>query len=249
MVIGDHLDTRQIGRLTTEFASESLLVLADLDGCLVSEGCAYPDAPTFVEACKDKLWIVSNNSTHTAEVLSAELALQGIAVKAERVLLAGEQTLCRLRTQSPQKSVALYASECLRAQARSFGLRIDMENPDIVILCRDLAFAIPDLENVIAHYLKGTPLWVSNTDLAHPGLDGRPVPETGALLEALRAVIGDVSFDCIGKPHRYMAELALATSQISAADTVFVGDNKATDGAIAKAAGMPFVHLVREQAA
>lgn len=249
MATGDQSQTRQIGGLSAEFASDSLLVLADLDGCLVSEGCAYPDAPAFVEACQDRLWIVSNNSTHTGEMLSVELAALGIAIAPERILLAGEQTLRRLRAQSPQKSVALYASERLRAQARAYGMRIDMENPDIVILCRDLAFAIPDLENVIAQYLKGAPLWVSNTDLAHPGLDGRPVPETGALLEALRAVIGDVAYDCIGKPHRHMAELALATSRIAPADTVFVGDNATTDGAIARAVGIPFVHLVREHAA
>lgn len=242
-------ETRQIRRLSGDFVSDSLLVLADLDGCLVSEGRAFPDAPAFVDACKDRLWIVSNNSTHTADALSAELASLDIDIEAERILLAGEQTLCRLRAQSPQMSVALYASELLRRQARACGFQIDMKNPDIVILCRDLGFAIPDLENVIAHYLKGAPLWVSNTDYAHPGQDGRPVPETGALLEALRAVIGDVSYNCIGKPHRHMAELALQTSRIAPADTVFVGDNAATDGAIARAAGIPFVHLVREQAA
>lgn len=246
---GHQAQTRRFRCLSAEFAADCALVLADLDGCLVSDGCAYPDAIAFVEACKDRLWIISNNSTHTAESMSAELAFLGLQVGAERILLAGEQTLLCLRDQSPGMTVALYASRRLRAQAQAFGLRIDMDNPDVVILCRDLAFTIRDLEHVIAQYLRGASLWVSNTDCAHPGLDGRPVPETGALLGALRAVIGDVAFDCIGKPHMHMAQLALTMSRIAPQDTVFVGDNAATDGAFAEAAGIPFVHLVRGQAA
>lgn len=250
-------ETRQVDRLSPECVADARLVLADLDGCLVSEGRAFPEAPAFVAACRDRLWIVSNNSTHTAAALSAELAHLGLHIAAGRILLAGEQTLCHMRACWPDKSVALYASAQLQAQARALGLCIDMADPDIVILCRDLTIALPELERVTRHCLGGAPLWVSNTDCAHPGLDGHPVPETGALLAALRAVMGavmsvahgDLPYDCIGKPHAHMAQMALMAADIPAQDTVFVGDNAATDGALAHAAGIPFVHLVRGRAA
>nr|WP_296376967.1 HAD hydrolase-like protein [Yoonia sp.] len=86
---------------------------------------------------------------------------------------------------------------------------------------------------------------MSNIDCAHPSMDGLPVPETGALLAALNAVLGDVAFDTIGKPHTHMARLALDSARIAPHDAIFIGDNLATDGTIARNAGIPFAHIVR----
>jgi FMN phosphatase YigB (HAD superfamily) len=67
-------------------------------------------------------------------------------------------------------------------------------------------------------------------------------------LAALNAVMGEVAFDCIGKPHTYMANMVLRLTGTTPQDAVFVGDNDDTDGAIARAMGMRFVHVVREVA-
>ncbi len=239
-------DISLVSGLTADLTADARLVLADLDGCLISQGRPFPDARGFVEACGDRLWIISNNSSHTAEALSAELAAMGLDVSAQRILLAGEQTLHHLHAASPESRVALYASEDLKAQAQAIGLQAEEQHPDVVILCRDPAFAIPQMADVTAHYLAGAQLWVSNTDTAHPGQDGQPVPETGALLAALRAVMGEIDFDCIGKPHPHMAHAVLHLTGIAPQDAVFLGDNADTDGAIARAMGMRFVHVVRE---
>lgn len=242
-------DTSRVKAFSPDLTQDARLVLADLDGCLISDGRPFPDARDFVEACGERLWIISNNSSHTAEALSAELAAMGLPVTADRILLAGEQTLHHLRAAQPGSSVALYASDCLKAQALSIGLQADWEQPDIVILCRDLDFGIPQLEQAAAQCLRGARLWLSNTDTTHPGQDGRPVPETGALLAALRAVMGEVPFDCIGKPHPHMVHAVLRLTGTAPQDAVFLGDNADTDGAIARAVGMRFVHVVREDAA
>lgn len=241
--------TCQASGLAPNLITEAQLVLADLDGCLVSDGRAFRETAEFVEACGERLWIVSNNSTHTAATLSAELAAIGVCVDERRIMLAGEQTLCHLRDIAPGASIALYASPCLHDQARAFGLHVDATDPEHVILCRDLTFAIPQLETVIAHCQSGAQLWVSNVDQSHPAFDGRPIPETGALLAALRSVIGDVPFECIGKPHTHMAQQALAATGARRDETVFLGDNPCTDGMFAAALGIPFVHIVRERAA
>ena len=241
-------DISEVTWLSADLVSDARLVLADLDGCLISEGRPFPDACGFVEACGDRLWIISNNSSHTAEALSAELSAIGLNVTADRILLAGEQTLRHLQGALPGRRVALYASDCLKAQARAIGLLAEDQQPDIVMLCRDPKFAIPQIADVTAHCLRGAKLWVSNTDTSHPGQRGTPVPETGALLAALDAVMGEVAFDCIGKPHTHMAHTVLCLTGTAPQDAVFVGDNTDTDGAIARAMGMRFVHVVREGA-
>lgn len=241
--------TQRCARLEPDQVADAELVLADLDGCLISEGQAFAEATAFVEACAERLWIVSNNSTDTARGLSASLAGLGLKVAPERILLAGEQTLLHLALVSPDSTVSLYANEVLQQEARALGLRVVSNGADRVVLCRDLGFAMADLAEVAAKIEGGAQLWVSNTDGAHPSLDGRPVPETGALLAAVQAVAGPVAFKCIGKPNVHMAQIALARSGVEPRDAVFVGDSAATDGALAKAADMPFLHLLREHSA
>lgn len=241
-------ETRICDRLTADLVADARLVLSDLDGCLVSGGRAYPDAAAFAAACAERLWIVSNNSTHSASALSAELGAIGVHIPAGRILLAGEQTLRLLSATHPGAGLALFASDCLQAQARAFGLRTDSDAPEVVLLCRDSRFTLVDLERLIRHLSRGARLWVSNLDLSHPAMDGRPVPETGALLAALSAVLGEVAFDSIGKPHTHMARLALAGARIAAEEAVFIGDNPATDGTVARDAGIPFAHLIRGRA-
>ena len=54
-------------------------ILADLDGCLVSGDTVLPEVPDLFKRCGDRLWIVSNNSTDTAQTLSARLGGLGLA--------------------------------------------------------------------------------------------------------------------------------------------------------------------------
>lgn len=249
MTLDVSTETRVSDRLDAGAVAEAGLVLADLDGCLMSEGRAYADAPDFVAACQDRLWIVSNNSTHSARALSDALARVGVTICETRILLAGEQTLRHLHETCPGVGLALFATDCLQAQARALGLRMDSDAPEIVLLCRDPKFTIVDLERLIAHLRMGARLWVSNVDRSHPAMDGRPVPETGSLLAALHATLGEVVFESIGKPHTHMVRLALESARIAPHQAVFIGDNAATDGALARAAGIPFMHLVRRRAA
>ncbi len=80
-------DKSNFSGLSAELTADARLGRADLDGCLTSEGRPVPDACGFGEACGDRLCVLSNNSSHIAEALSAELAAMGLRV-------AGDQTLC-----------------------------------------------------------------------------------------------------------------------------------------------------------
>lgn len=242
-------DKRRCARLEPDLVADAGIVMADLDGCLMSGGQVYSDVPDFVRACADRLWIVSNNSTHTAAALSLAFDAQGVRVEPNRILLAGEQTLYHLAQNFPGEPIALFASDALRKTALALGLVLSDGDAEIALLCRDLSFAIPDLERLAALIGDGARLWVSNTDVSHPTLEGRPVPETGALLAALQAVAGPVPFTCIGKPDTHLVRRVAEQTGISAQDAIFVGDNAQTDGALAEAAGIAFVHIVREGAA
>ncbi|MEM8730707.1 MAG: HAD hydrolase-like protein [Pseudomonadota bacterium] len=222
-------------------------MLSDLDGCLVSEGQAFADAQTFVQRCGARLWVVSNNSTHRAAELSAFLSSCGLEIAPERILLAGQQALLHLAKTHPGARLAVFASTAVVQDARLLGFDLDSGRPDIVLLCRDPQFSLNRLDLLTAYVRQGATLWVANMDVAHPGLRGQPIAETGAVLAAVRAILGDVPARSIGKPQPHMIQTALKRAGVSAGTAVFVGDNAATDGAGARAAQVPFVHLTRAE--
>ncbi|WP_428927756.1 HAD hydrolase-like protein [Marinibacterium sp. SX1] len=237
---------RPVSGLDPSLVDGARLVLCDLDGCLVSEGRAFSDAPDFVRGCGDRFRIVSNNSTHTADGLAADLAAMGLAVPAAHILLAGHQTLLHLHDIVPGARLALFASPAIEREARRLGFDLDAPEPEVVLLCRDPGFSLDRLDVLTGHLAAGAALWVANTDTAHPGQAGQPIAETGALLAAVKAVLPDTLFRSIGKPHAAMARAALGAAGIPAIEAVFVGDNPVTDGATARDAGVPFILLTRE---
>ena len=234
--------------LSPDLVKNDRLVLCDLDGCLISEGRAYADSAAFLDSCGARLWLISNNSTHCADALSADLSALGLTIPARNILLAGEQTLLHLARLHPRARLALFASEAMEDEARRLGFVLTQSAPDLVLLCRDTQLTLDRLNAAAALVQSGAALWVANTDTAHPGLGGQPIAETGALLAALRAMLSDLRFESIGKPHPHLAGLALSHTGVSAQEAVFVGDNPATDGATARAIGTRFIELQRSGA-
>jgi HAD superfamily hydrolase (TIGR01450 family) len=220
-------------------------IFCDLDGCLVSGTHVYPNVREFVARHADRLWIISNNSSDTAEKLADRMTGLGLAVSAERILLAGEQAVRRIAASRPGAAVSLYAEASIRNLARSLGLRTGSASPDIVLLARDAGFSLRDLGRLIDEVHAGAALVVTNVDTVHPDADGRPVPETGAIVSAIRACDAAIRFTTIGKPAPDLVDLALRLSGAAPGECIFIGDNAETDGIAAAAAGVPFVHLQR----
>ncbi len=235
--------------LSPDLCGNARLVLCDLDGCLISEGRAFDDAPAFVEACGHRLWIVSNNSSDTAATLSAHLSALGLVVPSERILLAGEQTLLHLARTQPDARLGLYANPALQAAATVMGFELATTGPDIALLCRDVGLTLDGLGRLAAHIAGGAEFWISNIDITHPGLAGQAVPETGTLLAALKALLPNVRPQCLGKPDPFLLDRALQASGHAPEAAIFVGDNADTDGDAARKAGIHFVHLVRGRTA
>ncbi len=220
-------------------------VLCDLDGCLIAGDCVLPGAARLVAACGPRLWIVSNNSTDTAMTLSAGLADLGLAVAPDRIVLAGEETLRALARSRPGARVALFAAPPLTALADTLGLRPDDRTPDVAVLARDPDLTLPRLARLAALVHGGVPLHLTNPDPSHPGPDGTPVPETGALLAALAAVVPRVAPRCLGKPAPDLLRIALDRAGVAPGDAVYLGDTPETDGEAARAAGVPFIRIAR----
>ena len=218
-------------------------ILCDLDGCLVSGETVLPGAQAFVERAGARLMVLSNNSTDTAGSLSVRLLRGGLAVTPERIVLAGVAAVELVARRTPGARVFVCGSGETVGYAAECGLQADENAPEYVILTRDTGFTYGRLQAVLGYLTNGARLVVANADATHPGVDGVPVPETGALLAAVRECLPGLAFEVVGKPEPGLFRVALEQLGAGPDEAVLVGDNPATDGAGARAAGVDFIQI------
>lgn len=216
-------------------------ILCDLDGCLISGDIVLPGAAGLIEAAGERLVIVSNNSTDTPATLSDRLFAMGLDVAPARIVLAGTGALEMIAAEAPGARLAVFGAETIRAHAAHLGLAVVEDAPEVVLLARDRAFTYARLERLIALVRGGARLVVTNIDASHPAPDGGVVPETGALLEAVKVCLPGLAYRAVGKPDAGLFQRALAAVGAAPGEAVFIGDNPATDGEGARRLGMEFV--------
>lgn len=212
-------------------------VLCDLDGCLIAGDMLLPGAQDLAARAGDRLWIISNNSTDTPRTLSRRLAGLGLPVDADRIVLAGTTAVGEIAATRPAARVCIYGTAAIREEAHAAGLVLSADRPDFVLLTRDEAFGYGQLNLVIRQLRQGARLVVANGDATHPGADGAPVAETGALLAALAACLPGIRYREIGKPAVVMYQAVLDRLGPGTAPILAIGDNPVTDGEGARRMG------------
>lgn len=218
-------------------------ILCDIDGCLIAGDTTLPGAAELVSLFGDRLIAISNNSTDTPQTLEARLARLGLAIPAERIVLAGATAIDEIALISPHAKLALFGSQALASYAVSAGLVLVEEHADFALLTRDVNFSYERLVRLLRLIRAGTKLVVANIDATHPAADGGLVPETGALLGAIRTCLPDLKYRAIGKPEEALFRIALCKAGVGVRDAVLIGDNPATDGEGAHRLGMAFAAI------
>jgi 4-nitrophenyl phosphatase len=221
-----------------EWLTQARHLLVDLDGTLVRQQEAIDGAAELLAHFHDRYAIVSNNSTHTAQGLALRLRRLGLCVPPGRIVLAGELAVRQLAQQHPGARVLLIGSQALQRFARAEGCDLVQANADFVLLALDMHFSHARLALAANELLRGARLMVTNADAAHPGPQGRVVPETGALLAALVAASGVQPWRVIGKPAPLLFEEGLRRLGAEPETTVVIGDNPLTDAEGAARLGM-----------
>lgn len=214
-------------------------LLIDWDGCLAVGNRPHAAALHFLAHFGERAAIVSNNSTHLPADITALLAARGIAFPAERIVLAGHETISHVAERGAGR-VMIFGDRRLRQRAEELGVNLVRDNPDVLVLLRDTRFSYARLERAASALARGAKLIVANADRTHPGACGRPIPETGALLAAILACVPQAAIDReeIGKPGPLLYLRACAALGVTPQRAVMIGDNPDTDIVGARALGM-----------
>lgn len=225
--------------MTVNFAGISGFLI-DLDGTLASDRQLLPGARQLLEEVAGRFAIVSNDTEHTAEQWARRFEEWRLNVPLDRIVLAGVVALEAAADARAAGKLLLLGSTSLRRKARAMGFDLVEKNPDIVIVARDRQFSYAKLATAARAVRDGAELLVACPDFNHPGADGYPVPEAGALAAALMAVTGPVPHRVIGKPQPELFRRACSRLGLEPRHCVVIGDNPQTDGAGAAALGVPF---------
>ena len=225
----------------TDFDAPGYLI--DLDGTLISAGAALPDAARLLKRVAGRFRIVSNNAEHTPRQLAGLLRSLDLPVAEELIILAGTAAIDIVAHQYPGASVLLLGSPALAAYARAKGLCVNTNAPDLVLVMRDRRFNYRRLAAASEAIFAGAGLVIAAPDGSHPGLNGCPVPETGAIAAAILACTGLKTYTVIGKPEKTLFELGCLDLGVNPSQAVMIGDNPDTDGLGAARAGMRFIRV------
>lgn len=218
--------------------------LIDLDGTLASGHCLLPGARDLIAATADRFAIVSNDSEHTPDQLVRRFREWRLPVPPDRIVLAGVAALEAAAEKHPGSRLMLLGSPALRRMARNMGFELSDRDVRTVIVARDRQFNYLKLAMAARAVRDGAEVVVACPDLSHPGADGYPVPEAGALAAALFAVTGPVAHTFIGKPQPELFRRASSLIGVDPTHCVVIGDNPRTDGAGAAGLGVPFWQVV-----
>jgi len=231
------------------------LVILDLDGVVYRGAEPIAGAAELVEwlhARRTLVRFATNNSMVARAGYVERLGGMGIRTGIDEIVTSTSATVAHLAFHAPNvRSVLAIGAQGMEDELAAAGLEVVMAGSaapagyagehlgrsyDAVIVGLDPQLDYARLAVAMTAVVGGARLIATNADTRYPTASGF-LPGAGAIVAALAVATG-VTPEVIGKPAPAMFQAILATSGVSAADAVVVGDNPAADVAGAHRAGI-----------
>lgn len=209
-------------------------LLIDLDGCVYRGSKAIPNVSRTLEEFKRigiKTIFVTNNSTLTPSSYQRKLASMGVKVRRYEILTSGVATAKLLSDRYGRVNVLALAEEGFTSIARRLGHKIlpfnAWKKADVVVvgLYRKLTYEKLDL--ACRAVRSGADFIATNTDPTFP-VENNLLPGAGAIVGAIKISTSKEPF-VVGKPSRYMIDMAISKLGVEKDTVAIVGDRLETD--------------------
>jgi 4-nitrophenyl phosphatase len=212
-------------------------VLFDMDGVIYVGTRPLPgvqEAIDYLTSTGRAFLFVTNNASKTAEQFVERLAEMDVHVRPEQVLGSAEATACWLAGQVthhgwPRGPVIVVGQDGLKValQKNGFELTTDPHAAKYAVAGINFKLTYEELANVTLAIRGGAKFIGTNSDATYPSERG-PLPGAGSILALLTTASGQQPL-VIGKPNRGMYEQAMARLDLTAGQTLMVGDRYDTD--------------------
>lgn len=216
-----------------DLASIKALIL-DIDGTLLRGEQPMPGLAelfSFLRSKRIHFVVASNNATKSPVDYQRKLTRSGVSVEQEAILTAGVATADYLARELQNGAPLYVIGEAALLNAlgdAGFVLRQNASQPvTAVVVGGDSTLTYEKLKYAALLLQQGARLIGTNPDVLCPSEEGL-VPEAGTTLAALQAATG-VEPTVIGKPARFLFELAVQRMGHKPAHTAVLGDRLETD--------------------
>uniref|UniRef100_H3D5U3 Glycerol-3-phosphate phosphatase n=2 Tax=Tetraodon nigroviridis TaxID=99883 RepID=H3D5U3_TETNG len=227
-------------------------VLFDCDGVIWRGDQAIPGAPQVINLLKQKgkhVFFVTNNSTKTRKMYADKMASLGFNVSEEEIF--GTAYCCARYLKSVcglEGKVYLIGSPAMEQELEAVGIRQTGAGPDLiagkqndwanvaldpevkaVVVGFDEHFSYMKLNRALQYLSQRGSLFVgTNRDTRLPLEEGRAVPGTGCLLQAVETA-AQRQAHTVGKPSHYMFDCVASQFPVEPGRCLMVGDRLDTD--------------------
>lgn len=212
-------------------------VLFDMDGVIYVGTRALPgvqEAIDYLTSTGRAFLFVTNNASKTPDQFVERLAEMHIAVRPEQVLGSAEATAAWLAEQVthhdwPRGPVIVSGQDGLKVALRKNGFELTNDPHAATYAVAGINFNVTyeELANVTLAIRAGARFIGTNSDATYPSERGH-LPGAGSILALLTTATGQQPL-VIGKPNRGMYEQAMARLNLTADQTLMVGDRYDTD--------------------
>ncbi len=219
-------------------------IFMDLDGVLWRGSDPILDIPALfkqVDSLSIKVFCLTNNSTRTNEYYLAKLNRFGVTLTQDQIITSAEAAAAYLLERFPRRgSVFVVGEDGLVKTFENMGFDV-IEAPGNV----DLIAVVVGLDRMLtyqkiaqaAQIIRAGALFVgTNPDPTIP-TPGGFAPGAGSMISAIEAAAGQKAL-IIGKPGKYLFNIALARSKYKPGETLMIGDRLETDIAGAQKLGI-----------
>ena len=209
------------------------LFLFDLDGVFYKgkESRVKIGGTEAIEALRAagrKLYVLTNNSTDSAETVHGRLLEFDIPVKRQEVLTSGLLTAEYLRQRHGRVSYFLIGEDGLDHEMKRFGHnRTRGEQADFVVIGLDRKITYEKLDHAARVVRNGARIVATHSSRLYMYKTG-PAMATGPLVKAIEYASGRRA-TIIGKPSPLMFAIALERAGSAKKDAVMIGDQVDTD--------------------
>lgn len=212
-------------------------VFFDMDGVIYVGAQPLPgvqEAIDYLTATDRVFLFVTNNASKTSEQFVERLSEMGIHVRPDQVLGSAEATACWLASQVadhgwPRGPVIVVGQDGLKLALQKSGFELTTNPKAATYAVAGINFELTyeELANTTLAIRGGARFIGTNSDATFPSERG-PLPGAGSILALLTTASGQHPL-VIGKPNRGMFEQALARLNLTAGQTLMVGDRYETD--------------------
>lgn len=211
------------------------LFVLDMDGTIYLENKLFDFTKPFLEKVEKtgrEYCYFTNNSSKNQNDYIEKLEKLGIPVPKDKMFLSTQVIIQYLKENHDGAKFYIVGTPSLENAFLDAGLKLDNENPDIVILGFDTTLTYEKISKACQFIREGAGYYGVNMDYNCPMRDGKYIPDCGSIAKLVERSTGRFP-DFFGKPSHHTLEYVMEKTGYKEDEIAVVGDRIYTDIALA----------------